>query len=56
MENLNKKLNAAGMLQKYGKGQPDLDAEQKEIERAVIEKFCNEKFEACGTKLPCQHN
>lgn len=56
MENVTKKPNAAGMLHKYAKGEPDLDAEQREIERAVIGKFCNEKFEACGTKLPCQHN
>ena len=56
MENLNKKLNAAGMLHTYGKGEPDLDAEQREIERAVIEKSCNEKFEACGTTLSDQHN
>lgn len=56
MENLNKKLNAAGMLHKYGKGEPDLDAEQREIERAVIEKSCDEKFEACGTTLSDQHN
>lgn len=44
------------MLQKYGKGEPDLDAEQRKTERAVIEKFCNEKLEARCTQLSDQHN
>ena len=37
--NPEKKLKAAGILQKYAKGKPDLEAEQKAIEEAVIEKY-----------------
>lgn len=34
-----KKLKAAGILQKYAKGKPDLEAEQRTIEKAIIEKY-----------------
>ena len=34
-----KKLKAAGILQKYAKGKPDLEAEQKAIEEAIVEKY-----------------
>lgn len=34
-----KKLKAAGILHKYAKGKPDLEAEQKAIEEAIIEKY-----------------
>ena len=40
-----KKLKAAGILQKYAKGKPDLDAEQKAIEEAIIEKYTKVKHE-----------
>lgn len=41
--NPKKKLKAAGILQKYAKGKPDLKAEQKAIENAIIEKYSKVK-------------
>lgn len=32
-------LKAAGILQKYAKGKPDFDAEQKAVEDAITEKY-----------------
>ena len=33
------KLKAAGILHKYVKGKPDLEAEQNNIEKAILEKY-----------------
>ena len=37
--NPRKKLKAAGILHEYAKGKPDLEAEQRAIEEAIIEKY-----------------
>lgn len=38
-----KQLRAAGILSRYAKGKPDLNAERKSIEKAVVEKFRRDK-------------
>ena len=34
-----RQLKAAGILSRYAKGKPDLEAEQKAIEEAIVEKY-----------------
>lgn len=38
-----KQLRAAGILSRYAKGKPDLNAERKAIKNAVVEKFRRDK-------------